>query len=336
MNKRLIVVLGMHRSGSSTITRALKVMGIQLGNTLLAPQEGVNPKGFWEDADINALNISMLNAIGSSWHQLAPIDSTAVATLHEQGYFLKCGDLLQKKTGDALTIFGFKDPRVPQLLPFWNDVFRQSNFDIDYILTVRHPLSIANSLNTRDCFDSEKSYLLWIGHVISSLSETQGKKRILVDYDRLVTSPDIELGRIATHLNLAIDQTELTTFKTEFLDPSLRHTKFELNDLILDKQCPPLGHDIYTIQTALASDTISVNDTSLLQQISEWKNEFHRSTSILALIDRLYQVKAENIQLKQSLAERDENTKRLLSSRSWLITKPFRWGRRALFGNRTP
>ena len=66
-NDRLIVVLGMHRSGTSAITRALKVLGVDLGDRLMLAVEGDNNKGYWEDIDFNALNIEMLRAIGKDW-----------------------------------------------------------------------------------------------------------------------------------------------------------------------------------------------------------------------------------------------------------------------------
>ena len=58
---RLIVILGMHRSGTSAITRGLQVMGVSLGNNLMPPMEDVNAKGFWEDIDLVALNVEILN-----------------------------------------------------------------------------------------------------------------------------------------------------------------------------------------------------------------------------------------------------------------------------------
>ena len=47
--KRLIVVLGMHRSGTSAITRALNVLDVDLGDRLLPPVDGDNAKGYFVD-----------------------------------------------------------------------------------------------------------------------------------------------------------------------------------------------------------------------------------------------------------------------------------------------
>lgn len=70
--KRLIVVVGMHRSGTSTITRSLQVMGVELDDNLMPPAAD-NEKGFWEDCDLNALNIEMLSVLGKDWFSFFPV-----------------------------------------------------------------------------------------------------------------------------------------------------------------------------------------------------------------------------------------------------------------------
>ncbi len=79
-NKRLVMILGMHRSGTSLITRGLKIFGVELGNNLMPPQES-NPKGFYEDLDINALDMEMLKAIEMDWDDVAPIEKTHIEIL---------------------------------------------------------------------------------------------------------------------------------------------------------------------------------------------------------------------------------------------------------------
>lgn len=351
-NKKLIVVLGMHRSGTSAITRGLQVLGVGLGNRLMPPVEGNNAKGFFEDIDLNALNIEMLQALGSDWHYLSPIEASNVEELREKGYFLRAVELLRQKVGYDPT-FGFKDPRVAKLLPFWKQVFAHCQFDVGYVLAVRHPLSVVKSLARRDCFDSEKSYMLWLGHVLTSLSYTQEQKRVLVDYDRLMHAPERELGRIAECLALQIDPEELQRYKSEFLDERLRHTVYDLNDLLLDDTCPPLVREIYTALLEVAADRLRIDDTTLLTNISFWINEFERLKSNLRLVDRLSgqitslnQVVSERdgqianltqavserdaqiASLNQVVAERERQIVAIYRTRSWRLTQPLRTLRR--------
>ena len=71
MKPRLIVVLGMHRSGTSLITRSLAAIGANFGNNLIPPQPD-NDKGFWEDSDIIAFNDELLNSCGMTWYSTEP------------------------------------------------------------------------------------------------------------------------------------------------------------------------------------------------------------------------------------------------------------------------
>lgn len=281
-----MVVLGMHRSGTSALTRGLQVMGVDLGDRMMPPNENINAKGFWEDLDLNTLNIEMLSAINSDWHHVSHIEARDVEALHKAGYFPRAVELLRAKVGNSL-LFAFKDPRVAKLLPFWKEVFSHCQFNVSYVLAVRHPLSVAKSLAKRDGFDVGKSYLLWLGHVITSLTGSAGNQRVLVDYDYLMRSPDHELHRIAKKLDLTIDPAELQSYKSEFLDEGLRHTVYGLNDLLSDDACPPLVREVYKALLAVASDQILIDDLDFQHTVIRWGSEFERLQAILILVDKL-------------------------------------------------
>ncbi len=285
---RLVVVLGMHRSGTSAITRGLQVLGVDLGDSFMPPKAGNNDKGFWEDIDLNALNMEMQSALGSDWHHLAPIESADVVFLRKNGYLLRAVELLRKKAG-AAPIFGFKDPRVAKLLPFWKEVFVACGFDVSYVLCVRHPLSVIKSLAKRDGFEAEKSYQMWLGHVITGLSESAGDPRVLVDFDRLMEMPERELNRIAAQISLHADAAELERYKSEFLDEGLRHTVYGPDDLLLDDACPPLAREIYAALRDVAADKTQLDDPALRTRVAQWSKEFERIKSPLALADRLFE-----------------------------------------------
>jgi len=113
----LVVVLGMHRSGTSAITRGLQALGVQLGDRLLPAHADANAKGFWEDVDVLALNMELLRAIGSDWDHVRPVGAAEVRLLRESGFAARAAQLLRSKMGSAAR-YGFKDPRVARLLGF--------------------------------------------------------------------------------------------------------------------------------------------------------------------------------------------------------------------------
>jgi hypothetical protein len=49
LSRQLLIVAGMHRSGTSALCAALESVGASFGSELLEPMEGVNAEGFWED-----------------------------------------------------------------------------------------------------------------------------------------------------------------------------------------------------------------------------------------------------------------------------------------------
>jgi hypothetical protein len=67
------VVLGMHRSGTSAITRGLQALGVELGDRLM-PGDRYNPAGYWEDADIVDTNGRLMAALGITWHSVALVE----------------------------------------------------------------------------------------------------------------------------------------------------------------------------------------------------------------------------------------------------------------------
>lgn len=351
-NKKLIVVLGMHRSGTSSITRGLKVLGVELGDRLMPPVTGINEKGFWEDIDLTDLNVEILDALGGDWKSHAQINSADVAFLREKGFFTRAVEIIQSKTQSA-EIYGFKDPRVAKLLPFWNEVFAHCNFDVRYVLVIRNPLSVAKSLLKRDGLDTGQSYLLWLDHVITSLQNNNDRNSVVIDYDLLMHSPEHELNRLSRQLELEINHQELQRYTTEFLDSELRHSAYQISDLLKDSSCPKIVSEMYIALLDLATDKIDLTDAQFNQQLKIWFTEFERIDPLLHLLDKvtIKQKKSDEYLLELTRAKEKNETKlsqlahdkneqikqfeihianlnysiqQIFASNSWKITKPIR------------
>jgi glycosyltransferase involved in cell wall biosynthesis len=284
--KKLIVVLGMHRCGTSAVTRALKVMGVSLGDKLMPALADNNAKGFWEDIDVNVLNEDMLQSIGSDWNHVAPLSMADLELLRSSGYPLRAVELLRQKM-DSVAVFGLKNPRLAKLFPFWKEVFDHCAFDVRYVLAIRHPLSVAKSLAQRDGIESQQSHILWLGHMIGSLLGSRGKSPVVIDYDRLIQFPDNEVARLAAALDLSVDAAELGIYKNQFLSPDLRHTRYSLDDFGLDNSCPPIVRELYATLLDAASAKHDVDDSRLQSRIADWEAEFQRLSGALLLVDKL-------------------------------------------------
>jgi hypothetical protein len=145
--KAAVLVLGMHRSGTSSVAGALMALGGSAPLHLMPPQED-NERGFWESAVLTALNDEILAAGGSAWldwRAFDPerIDPAAAGDLHARAI-----SALANEFSDAgLPIV--KDPRMCRLMRLWAPVFEEAEWSVRALLPLRSPLEVVFSVNHR-------------------------------------------------------------------------------------------------------------------------------------------------------------------------------------------
>ncbi|TFE68016.1 glycosyltransferase [Methylacidiphilum caldifontis] len=225
--RRIIIVLGMHRSGTSAVTRSLVELGLSVGERILEPQPD-NPTGFWEDKDIMEINEEILAVSGSYWDSLAP-PSLAFHEPRMVALLKKAEELLEQKLKEK--DFTFKDPRTIRLLPFWHEVFEKLNISPSYLLVIRNPLSVGYSLYERNQFPVVKSFCLWLSHNVFPWPLYAPFLEAVVDYDPFLEKPERELQRIAEVLSLHYDEKAVLALKRNFLKKEYRHAHFKDQDL---------------------------------------------------------------------------------------------------------
>ncbi len=284
-SNRAIIVLGMHRSGTSALARGLEAIGVNLGGSFIPSVSTDNATGYFEDAEINALNIEVLRVLGHDWHHVRSVTLADVAFLQEKGYVDKAADLLRRKCAESVN-FAFKDPRTCKLMPFWRSVITRSQVQDSYVVALRNPLSVAQSLKRRDGLPLEKGCAMWLDHVITSLWWVQGSSFVVVDYDFLMENPLRELGRVAQYLELPFDEVKGERYRCEFLTESMRHTVYGLNDLDGVMECSPLAREIYAAMRDAATDgSGQISPTHLAGLIKVWAAEYERTAAYRSLID---------------------------------------------------
>ena len=283
---RIVVVLGMHRSGTSAITKGLTTLGVGLGDRMMAPHESVNPTGFWEDMDIYHLNVEMLLALGSEWYSTSLISQRQVDDLCQQGFMLRATQLLRTRIAEH-KIFGFKDPRLGRLLPFWKIAFSHIKAAVSYVLPLRNPLSVAASLKRHHGILYAHTYLLWFTHTVNGIRETSGFQRVLIDFDDFLASPKGNLRNIASTLNLQFDNQEVERYCSEFLDTGLAHTKFHPDDLLLDKECPRIIASCFQCLSIIATlkDAVALESSEFTRQLNDWVTKIEELSPILGYMD---------------------------------------------------
>ena len=289
--KRIFVILGMHRSGTSAMARGLKALSIELGDNLLPPVEGNNDRGFWEDRDIYRLNERLLAKSGSGWDRLASIDEPLLLNDAFAAERREAAVLLDGKTSRA-PFFGFKDPRTSVLLPFWKCVFEDLGLEQSYIVAVRNPFEVAESLHKRDKLDTTLGLGLWLKYSWSAILNSAGKPRIAVSYSRLMEDPGGELGRLADAFGLrrpSPASPEFIEYVGEFLSTDLRHNRVSDNEVYRAQTIPPPIPDLYQ-RLQQWSERPPGEDLEIPPRLkTRIETYLSQSQSMLALGDRLKQ-----------------------------------------------
>jgi len=227
LNQRVVVVLGMHRSGTSLFARMLGALGVDLGSHLIPGRED-NPAGFWEHAGIVAIHDEILGLLGRGW--ATPRDSLPYPPAWWRDPALnplkaRLLEILREELGHAVGVWGFKDPRICRLLPLWQEMFATLEIEPVYVLTIRHPLEVAASLQQRDGISSARGQLLWLEHNLEALRHTRGKLGLVLDYDRWFSHPKAQAEAALATLERAwpSDETELERVFATHIRPELRH-----------------------------------------------------------------------------------------------------------------
>lgn len=313
------IILGMHRSGTSALAGALSSLGYNLGDNLFAG-DSYNKKGYFEDVDVVNISDSILESLGCNWHSL--VVSGQMQDVEGRLYD-EARDVISRHIDDA-TPWGFKDPRVTRLLPFWQDVFQQKQIEPRYLLSNRHPLSIADSLGKRDNLPLAHSLALWLVHQYDALQIMGANNVMVVDYDFMLSDTSGQLKRISDFLGINSDNSDDGGRGSKFLDVSLRHSKYAADDLAgccgdLGDICKVLYEYLYGL--AKINGSISLDDAHsgelLLSRIATYLDS---QRCLFSAIDQ----GSKNMQHEsmRKILVLEDQIKRLESQLTWLENNP--------------
>lgn len=241
---RAVVVIGMHRSGTSLVAQAVRSLGVYWGeeNRMVAARED-NPEGFWEHAEIVSTHDELLSLLSSSWDTTRPLPETWWSSEEVQASRKKIIEIIDRDFA-AASLWGFKDPRMSLMIPLWTSIFEELKIDVRYVITLRNPLSVAASLHRRDRFSRDKSFAIWNLYMLSCLRHTDSAKRIVIDYDAFIEDPEEQSRRISAFLDLpytALHRSNIVGLSK----PSLRHSDRSVQDAWDDPSIPTLVRETY-------------------------------------------------------------------------------------------
>jgi hypothetical protein len=224
----IVCVLGMHRSGTSLITRALNLLGVELGpeEHHLEPAPD-NPRGFWEHRRFMKLNEKILARRGGDTCDPPPAPPGWEKAGDLEDLRQRARAILEQDFAGA-RMWGWKDPRTCLTLPFWQHLLPPMR----YVLCFRNPVDVARSLQRRDGFSTASGINLWLAYTQRAIRDTAGQPRVVVFYDEFLDDWKWELCRLAEFIDVPSRAQEGGVLRgmADFLDQDLRHHRTSPRD----------------------------------------------------------------------------------------------------------
>lgn len=220
MDRQVITVLGMHRSGTSLCANLLHAMGVNMADEA-APSPN-NRRGHWERPRINDLNDQVFAQFGRSWsdssHALALpphwLDDPEVQRLHKA-----LADWLAPQLASGFP-WGFKDPRTARLLPLWRQVFADLDVVPRFVFCVRDPAQVARSLSERDRMESAQAEYRWLAYNAQAITDLGADQVCVIPYEDWFARPRETAARLARWVCAPPLPPEALD---ALIDPDLRH-----------------------------------------------------------------------------------------------------------------
>jgi hypothetical protein len=179
-----------------------------------------------------ALDDEILEAVDSRWDNVFAVKDNDRAWAARGRFLDKAKDFLTHNFGDQ-DLLVMKDPRSSILARFWRQALNEIAVDPVYVILVRHPLEVAESLLARNGSPREKSLLLWTSYMVAVERDTRDAPRVFVTYSDMLNDWRGVLDRIEVAMGRPLPRrTPSAGVEIErFLSKSHRHHEADISAL---------------------------------------------------------------------------------------------------------
>lgn len=225
-----VMILGMHRSGTSALAGCLRLCGLHVGEAKeLFPPTPANPRGYWENSRLVGINDEVLKEVGASWDSIHPLTLASVSVAPNLEPVIYRARNVWKEISSRGGVV-FKDPRLCITWPFWDRVWSEPEPQRIWpavVVIYRNPVEVAESLAKRNGFPMDLGLDLWRHYTggIKACIQSRKGAAVVISYDQLLTQTEAALDLITSTLwsmGVQAEVADMDRIKS-FLSPTLRH-----------------------------------------------------------------------------------------------------------------
>ena len=262
IGRHFVFVLGMHRSGTSALTGMLAQADFTAPSDLM-PATVANPKGYWESLGIMGINEAFLAEMESHWSSSLPLPTGWSESISARRWRTSLINMISEAfSGAKLTTI--KDPRFCKLIMGLEPWFESRLIDTSFLIPIRHPLEVANSLLQAEGIDLYKALRLWIKSIFMTEQATRGHRRKFISFDVLIQDP---ANCLETCLQL-VESAAYPESNASMVDdqnairPKINHQAATFIDKRLKRQKPIIAEEyLYKISSGYNTRLIQLADS---------------------------------------------------------------------------
>jgi hypothetical protein len=308
----IVLVLGMHRSGTSLCSHLLSALGVDMADKIAGPGNPAptpdNPRGHWERWEIVEFHDRILGLFNRDYlgrfHDFAlPVAWWAdprVAQIRRE-----IVAFLESRMGDGY--FGFKDPRTVRLMPVWHQIFNELKLAPKLVLCLRNPAQVARSLHARESLDPANGEYRWLAYMIDFYRYTRNLDCCAVEYEEWFDNPAANIEKLRKFLDLPWQQSEsdLALLLSDLIDPTARHDDPEHHEAN-----QPLVRSLYKLASRAGRDGEARDQIAYIVSqfvgFQQLQRPFQRAFEEVAKVaGKLPEVEQEAVALRAAVGERD-------------------------------
>ena len=354
--KNMLLILGMHRSGTSVLAGTCGLLGADMGGKMMVARQD-NVMGFWEHDEIVRIHDELLERLGFAWDDVRALPDkwwTYDIIRTQRQALLE----VLKRDFSGSSLGCVKDPRLCRLLPLWQDTLQELGWRPRYLIATRDPAEIYASLKSRNGFAAEKSALLTLRYLLDAEAASRGGSRAFVDYAAVLTDWRVALKPAWSALSLVwpAGDAHLDTEAARFIHKELRH--HSVHEASHVGAIGRLSQDVYkALLTAAAGtdpsvvldrarDSLSGLTAGFDRILTDLYGELHAQKEALVGKSRIIQARDQEIKhvaeerglnaglalaraqeiewQRGELRAKETRENQILASTSWQITRPLR------------
>ncbi len=263
-----VIVLGMHRSGTSATAGTLAHLGCDLPATEM-PATKFNEKGFFESLQVYEINNDIMKSAGIDWRDWQPFSKAWLRSNRADEFLPRAVEALNEEFGGS-SLFVMKDPRTCRLVPFWRRALNESGSTPVFVHVHRNPLEVAASLQKVKRVSSRVGQLIWLRYQLDAEAATRGLPRSFVSFSRFMQNWKRETEKIEADVDITLPRRSLQVTEeiNAFLSKDLKHFLRDDSDVFENPNVTEWIRDCYGVFEKWAAEGEDEADFETLDAIN--------------------------------------------------------------------